>query len=248
MDARIKEILLKINKEGYQAYLIGGSSRDELLNHPYLDVDITTNAHPKVIESLFEVVSNKGKMFGNIKVKYKDLIAEITTFRLEEYHYPNCYPKIKAFLNDWKEDAIRRDFKINAIYLDANEKVYDCFKGLQDLNAKVINFIKEPKERILEDPSRILRGLRLKEKLNFTFSKATKQAILENINEIKRLSKSKLAYEIKKTYDECGIKQTNQLFKEYFVFKTLFGYEKEICYDNAKAVDLDTILEQLKEL
>lgn len=246
MDARIKEILLKINKEGYQAYLVGGSSRDELMDCPYLDVDIATNAHPEIIESLFEVVSNKGKMFGNIKVKYKNLLAEITTFRLEEYHYPNSYPKIKEFLDDWKEDAVRRDFKLNAIYLDANENIYDCFNGLQDLKAKIIDFIKEPNKRILEDPSRIFRGLRLKGKLNFSFSKKTKQAILENINEIKRLSNHKLAYEIKKTYDECGIKQTNQLFKEYFVFKALFGYDKEICYDNAKEVDMDTIMEQLK--
>ena len=71
--------------------------------------------------------------------------------------------------------------------------------------------------------------------------------MIEYIKEIKRLSINKLAFEIKKTYDECGIEKTNHIYKEYLVFKTLFGYDKELYLNNSKNIELNDIKEQLQE-
>ena len=248
MDNRVIEIINLIKKEGYDAYLVGGGCRDELLGIPYFDIDITTNAHPDVIINLFEVKSDKGKPFGNVKIVYKGLEAEITTFRKETYYYPSVYPKIQGFCKTIKEDYVRRDFTVNALYMDENQKVIDPCNGLKDLHNKTLDFILNPQIRIKEDPSRILRAIRLKEKLKFEFSKKTKQAILENVEQMLRLSKNKLANEIKKTYDECGIIHTNKAFDEFLITETLFGYKREFVSNNASKVDLDTILAQLKSL
>ena len=248
MDKRIKDILIKIKEAGYVAYLVGGSSLDEYFNLPYTDIDIATSATPQQISQLFDVVSKQGEMFGNVKIQYQNLKAELTTFRIETYIYPSVYPKILRFSSNVKEDSYRRDFTINALYMDENQKIMDFHQGLSDIKAKKIRFIGDPKKRIKEDPSRIFRGLRLHQKTHFEFEEKTKQAIFNLVQEIKRLSKNKIAYEIKKTYDECGILNTNQLYEQWNVLKTLFGYNKVFYLENASEISLENIKEQLKEM
>ena len=228
METRIKEILQIIEKAGYEGYLVGGSSRDELLNRHYDDVDITTNAPINEMLDLFNIYSDKGFAFYNVKIDYDGMIAEIT-----------------GYAKDIKEDAIRRDFTINAIYLDKDNKIHDPFNGLSDLNNKLIRFIGDPITRIKEDPTRILRALRFKESLGFKLEENTYKAIKDNLDYLLKLPITKLAREIKKTYDELKKSKANKIFKEMKINDLLF---KNNDYDmfNVSKVSYETILEELK--
>ncbi len=248
MDKRIQEILKILKQNGHQAYLIGGSSLDEYLNLPYCDVDITTDALPQQVCRLFFVVSEQGKMFGNVKIEFQGLKAEITTFRVEDYCYPSVYPKIVRFSQKAEEDSWRRDFTINALYMDENNKITDFHLGINDLQNRTIRLIGDPIKRLKEDPSRILRGLRLKQKLGFKMDESTKRAFIQSVEEIKRLSINKLAYEIKKTYEECGVEQTNQLYEKERILTTLFGYNRVFFLNQSATISLEIIKEQLEEM
>ena len=157
---------------------------------------------------------------GSIKISYKNQIIEITKFRLEKYLEKSTYPKIEKFVDDPSEDAIRRDFTINAIYLDCStNQIIDPYDGLKDLFTFKIKFIGEPKERIKQDPTRILRGLRLAYKLNFEIEENTNNAFKECFEEIKRLSKTRLNKEIEKMELELGKEKTESILKLYNIDK-----------------------------
>ncbi len=215
MIKKICEVITKINKLGYKAYLIGGSSRDYLLSRSFLDVDITTNAPINILEANFKVIDEKGKSLGSIKIEYKNLIIEITRFRKESYDENNIYPHIE-FVNSEYEDALRRDFTINAIYLNIiNNQIIDPFNGLNDLMAFKVKFIGNPEDRIKEDPTRIIRALRISNKLNFNLENNTNIAIKENIKELKKIPIKKYQNEIIKTIQELGIEKAKKIFNEY---------------------------------
>lgn len=215
MDERIINILKKINALGYDAFLVGGSSRDYLLSKQFNDVDITTSASPNIISSLFNVVSNAGKSFGSLKINYEGLIAEITTFRKEKYNFKSIYPQIEHFVISINEDYIRRDLTINAIYIDKDLKIYDPANGLCDLKKKRLVFIGDANLRIKEDPTRIFRILKFKYKLNFKIPLYLRKIIKKNTNEISRLSKEKYEKEIENLKEYLTDKKIQKLLKKY---------------------------------
>ncbi len=247
METRILEILEKIYKAGYQGYLVGGSSRDEILQRPYFDIDIATNAPIETITNLFDVISNQGLHFYNVKIKYKDLIAEITSFRLENYPNSNGYPVILGYAKTIQEDAKRRDFTMNAIYLDKNGNCYDPFGGIDDLKHHLIRFINDPKTRIFEDPTRIFRAIRFKNRFHFDYESKTQRALNLFMKTILNLSNIKLAKEIKKTYDECGVIKTNEILQETKINQILFQKEYSFCSNDEKEITYEEILNQLKQ-
>lgn len=217
---KISEVITIIKKNKYKAFLVGGASRDFLLSRNFDDVDIATNAPISFLKKTFKVENVEGESMGSIKISYKNQIIEITKFRLEKYLEKSTYPKIEKFVDDPSEDAIRRDFTINAIYLDCStNQIIDPYDGLKDLFTFKIKFIGEPKERIKQDPTRILRGLRLAYKLNFEIEENTNNAFKECFEEIKRLSKTRLNKEIEKMELELGKEKTESILKLYNIDK-----------------------------
>lgn len=213
---KIIEVLSFIKKAHYQAYLVGGSSRDFLLGRNFKDIDIATNAPIHWIIKNFKVENDDGLSMGSIKIVYHNLLMEITQFREEEYTEKSSFPKIKKFLQTPEEDAQRRDFTINALYLDlTNQEIIDPFEGIKDLFTYQIRFIGHPATRIKEDPSRILRGLRLSQKLNFQIEENTKEAFFQFQDELQRLSKNKLKKEIEKMKEDIGEIKTNFILNQY---------------------------------
>ena len=213
---RINEVISIIKKNKYKAFLIGGSSRDLIFSRDFDDVDIATNAPLDFIYKTFQVVNDEGKSLGSVKISYKNVIMELTRFRVEKYKDNSTFPKIEKFVNDENEDAIRRDFTINAIYLDTtNNNIIDPFDGFKDLFSFQVRFIGQPIERIKQDPSRILRGLRLAYKMNFTIHKETDEAFRLYKDELKRLSKNRFNKEIEKMIEELGETKTLNILKEY---------------------------------
>lgn len=217
MDVKkVSEVISIIKKGKYKAYLVGGSSRDLLFARFFDDVDIATNAPLDFIYKTFKVVNEDGKSMGSIKINYKNIIIELTKFRTEKYLEKSTFPKIDKFVDDPLLDANRRDFTINAIYLDlTNNEILDPFDGVKDLFSFTLKFIGDPLTRIKEDPSRIIRGIRLSYKLNIKIDEKTNEAFKENISELDRLSTNRFNKEIEKMIEEIGENRTSSILQEY---------------------------------
>ena len=217
MDVKkVSEVISIIKKGKYKAYLVGGSSRDLLFARFFDDVDIATNAPLDFIYKTFKVVNEDGKSMGSIKINYKNIIIELTKFRTEKYLEKSTFPKIDKFVDDPLLNANRRDFTINAIYLDlTNNEILDPFDGVKDLFSFTLKFIGDPLTRIKEDPSRIIRGIRLAYKLNIKIDEKTNEAFKENISELDRLSTNRFNKEIEKMIEEIGENRTSSILEEY---------------------------------
>ncbi len=169
MLSKAKEILNIISKSGGEARLVGGCVRDFLRSQitkqdlqNTIDIDIATNLIPDKITEIFESkkirVIPTGIDFGTVTIVYESKNYEITTLR-NDIFTDGRHAKV-SFTKDWKEDASRRDFTFNALYMDESGKIYDYFNGQEDLKNSVVRFIGNAEERIKEDYLRILRMFR----------------------------------------------------------------------------------------
>lgn len=177
--ATAKRIVQKLRNAGYQAYFVGGSVRDMLLERPIEEVDIATNASPTIVTTIFPDTLSIGAAFGIIAVKENGQLFEVATFRCDEDYEDGRHPNRIVFAS-MKDDAIRRDFTINGMYYDPfEEKLFDLVEGQTDLKRKVIRAIGHPKQRFLEDKLRILRAIRFAATLGFSLDPQTELAIIK---------------------------------------------------------------------
>lgn len=141
---------------------MGGCVRNILLNHRATDIDIATKALPEDMIELCKQSKIKyiptGLKHGTITIIINDLSFEITTLR-KDVETDGRHATI-AFTSDWREDAARRDFTVNAMYMDLAGNIYDYFNGREDLASKLVKFVGDPETRIKEDYLRILRYFR----------------------------------------------------------------------------------------
>lgn len=186
-------------KAGFNLYLVGGAVRDYLLGVELDDVDVTTDATPMDIKTFFEGEANYVfEKFGAVIINFEGVKFELTTLRKENKYLDYRHPNKIEFVKDLSLDYVRRDFTINALYLDSDLKVYDFCLGQEDLKNKILRFIGEPNERIKEDPLRILRAIRFALILDFDFEKDTYLALKNNVNLIEKLNKDKVRQELSK--------------------------------------------------
>jgi poly(A) polymerase len=174
-------VLYRLNEAGYAAYLVGGAVRDLLLGGHPKDFDVATNATPDEVKKLFRNCRLIGRRFRLAHVVYGPEIIEVATFRGtgEEDGEGGDRHIVDGRLvrdNIWgsiEEDAIRRDFRVNALYYDISDfSVRDYVGGMQDLSDRVLHLIGDPETRYREDPVRMLRAARLAAKLNFRIDAA----------------------------------------------------------------------------
>ncbi len=185
------------NKNGFRLYMIGSSSRDYLLNREINDYDFVTDALPNEV-SKFLNVTNTFSKYGVCQCKYKDKHIDIVTLR-KEYDYKDFrHPSKIEFIKDINEDYLRRDFTINAIYIDENYNIIDPSKGYSDLINKRLRFIKDPLTSIKEDPLRILRCYRFVKEYNLNIDENTLKILKDNEYLIKNLNKEKIKEEERK--------------------------------------------------
>ena len=187
------------NDHGYSLYLVGGSVRDYLLFHNLNDLDVVTNATPDEVERFYqEKATYAFKKYGAVTLYHHDYRFDLTTLRKEKGYEDKRHPDNIIFVKDLKEDVIRRDFTINAIYMDKNLKTYDYVDGIKDLENKIIRMIGDADKRIKEDPLRILRAIRFSLTFNFDLDESLVKAINDNIDLLKCLRKEKIMEEIHK--------------------------------------------------
>ncbi|WP_423253234.1 CCA tRNA nucleotidyltransferase [Melissococcus plutonius] len=166
-------IIKKIQKGGYEAYFVGGSVRDVLLNKPIHDVDIASSAYPEEIKQLFRRTIDVGIEHGTVLVLHGSKQYEITTFRTESTYQDFRRPDTVTFVRSLSEDLKRRDFTINALALDRSGQVIDQFDGISDIENKVIRAVGDPKARFHEDALRMMRALRFASQLDFQIEEKT---------------------------------------------------------------------------
>lgn len=194
----------KLRAPGFQAYFAGGSVRDILMGVIPKDYDIVTSARPDEVEKILPKTIAVGKQFGvivAIEGKYK---FEIATFR-SEGKYSDLRRPDKVFWSDAEHDAKRRDFTINGMfYSPISKRVIDYVGGQEDIKNKIIKFIGNPDERIKEDHLRILRAVRFKNTLNFSYDKRTYEAIKNNAHRIQSVSAERIRDEVNKMFSSAS--------------------------------------------
>lgn len=166
MDKILINILKKIEKNGYEAYIVGGYVRDKLMGIETSDIDICTNVLPKDIIRIFKLDKDTKEEFGCVRLITKKYNIDITTYR-KESNYVNHIPTKTTYIDDLKSDLKRRDFRMNTLIMNYSGEIFDYYNGLQDINNKVIRCVGDTKKKLLEDPLRILRGIRFSIKYNF---------------------------------------------------------------------------------
>ena len=230
------EILNKLNKYG-KGYIVGGAIRDILLGLKPKDIDFTTNLHYETLKTLFSDYSPKetGKSFGVLRIRVNDIDYEIAKFREDNYEEKDgikIIPEEKkvSFVDDIKNDLARRDFTINAMAYNETEGIVDLYNGQKDIENKVINFVGDAEERIIEDPLRVLRAFRFMSRLNFSLSENTIEGIKKQKDLLKNIPEERITMEFSKLLLGENIKNTLTLMKDTGVLELIIP-EFKVTYD-----------------
>jgi poly(A) polymerase len=171
-----------LQDRGYAAYVVGGAVRDILLGIEPKDFDVATNARPEQIKPLFRRALVIGRRFRLVHVMLGPETIEVSTFRAADQHKAEKDEHGRVLRDNvfgtLEEDALRRDFTVNALYYDCRSgEVIDYHGGLADLKKRALRMIGDPETRFREDPVRMLRAVRLAAKLGLTIDGATRAPI-----------------------------------------------------------------------
>lgn len=199
MDVLVKNILNKLEKNGYESYIIGGYPRDYLLGIESHDYDICTSATPDDLKNLFDDIISSN--YGSTKIRYNDSIFEITTFRKESGYSDFRRPVLVEFVKDLKTDLMRRDFTINTICMDKDGNIIDVLNAIKDLNDKIIKVVGDVETKIKEDSLRILRAIRFATVLNFKLADDLYRAIDKCGYLVKHMSYERRKEELDKIFN-----------------------------------------------
>jgi poly(A) polymerase len=180
-----KRVTDGLQEANFKAFVVGGAVRDLLLDVTPKDFDVATDAHPEEVRSIFRRSRIIGRRFRLVHVMCGAETVEVSTFRGmgkadEEGHLRDEHGRILRdnVFGSQEEDALRRDFTINALFYDpATQEIYDYTNGVADLKKRVIRMIGDPEERYREDPIRMLRAVRMAAKMGGEIEQKTRAPI-----------------------------------------------------------------------
>lgn len=192
-----------LEDKGFHAFLVGGCVRDLIIGREPKDWDLTTNAKPEELMSIFpeHVYENN---FGTVAVKTdseidKLKIIEITPYRLESKYTDNRHPDEISFSDKLEDDLKRRDFTINAIAYNPNKgQIIDLFKGQKDIKDSIIRTVGDSDERFQEDALRMMRAIRFSAELGFTINIDTMNSLINNVLLMSAVSRERIRDEFTK--------------------------------------------------
>jgi poly(A) polymerase len=226
------KVLYRLKDAGYQAFLVGGGVRDILLGKQPKDFDIATDAHPEQVHKLFRNSILIGRRFRLVHVRFGREIIEVATFRASHNEGQNSNQAKQAdngmLLRDnvygtVDDDAMRRDFTINAMYYNINGfTIHDFAGGVADIEQRNIRMIGEPQARYREDPVRMLRAIRFAAKLDFDIDPATAEPIHSLGHLLEPIPAARMFEEVLKLLLSGNGEQTYYLLRDYDIFKYLF--------------------------
>ena len=220
MDQKIivfLELAKLFNDHGFNLYLVGGTVRDYLLREPLTDMDAVSDATPEQIVSFLSPVDTTFMRFGSIKYKNPEGIKfDITTLRKESSYLDGRHPSQVIFVKDLKDDYLRRDFTVNALYLNKSLHVIDYCGGQKDLDARLLRMVGDPEIRIKEDPLRILRAIRFHLMHRLKIEESLLKAMHHHLPLLKKVTDAKIRSELNKI-DDSVIDQNEkkQIFQQF---------------------------------
>ena len=196
----VNRILQLLESDGCGAFVAGGAVRDIVLGRTPHDYDIATSAKP---EETVEVLKRAEISFFDNAAKHGTVTAvteagnvEVTTFREDGSYSDMRRPDGVVFKHSIEEDVLRRDFTINAMYMDKNGQIHDPVGGLEDCRKGIIRAVGEPDKRFAEDALRILRAIRFSSRLGFDIEPATMSSMESRSDELKMISGERIASEL----------------------------------------------------
>ncbi len=224
------KVLYRLNKAGFDAYLVGGCVRDLLLGREPKDFDVATNASPEEVKATFRNCRLIGRRFRLAHVHFGREIIEVATFRgSEEKESDDQQTDTEGRLlrdnvfGTLEEDVWRRDFTVNALYYNIKDySVVDYAGGMQDHQAGLIRLIGDPLTRYREDPVRMLRAVRFAVKLGFTLHEDTAKPIGVNASLLASIPPARLFDETLKLFLSGYGVQTFEMLRHYDLFAMLF--------------------------
>ena len=201
LDRDARRVVLRLQHQGHEAYFVGGCVRDLLIGRVPKDFDVATSAHPHAIKRLFRNGRIIGRRFRLVHVYYGDNIVETATFRADPTSDDGPSDDLLIVedneFGSAEEDARRRDFTVNALFLDpATHTIIDYVDGLRDLDARVLRTIGDPQVRMAEDPVRIMRAIKFATRLGFHIEDDTWDAICDAAPELARSAPPRVTEEI----------------------------------------------------
>lgn len=194
----VQSILKKLGRAGYEAYIVGGCTRDSILGRVPQDWDITTSAMPEQVKELFPRTIDTGIRHGTVTVMIGGNGYEVTTFRIDGAYLDGRHPENVIFTRSLEEDLKRRDFTINAMAYNPEAGLVDLFGGMQDLEKGRIRCVGDARARFSEDALRVMRAVRFAAQLGFSIEKDTACAVKELAGSLCRISAERIRTELEK--------------------------------------------------
>lgn len=218
MPKDVEFIIEEIEKNGFEAFIVGGCVRDALLHKEPEDWDITTSAKPEEIKKIFKKTIDTGIEHGTVSILLGRNTYEVTTYRLDGKYSDGRHPDKVEFSPLLEEDLKRRDFTINAMAYSKKVGLVDLFEGEKDLKKGIIRCVGVAKERFGEDALRMLRAIRFSAVLGFEIEKNTEKAIVEIAPNLLKVSKERVLVEFNKSLLSSNVEKVNLIF-EYGLYK-----------------------------
>lgn len=229
------KVLYRLQNNGHEAYLVGGGVRDILLGKQPKDFDIATSAKPEEVHALFKNSRLIGRRFKLVHILFGRDMIEVATFRGKAdsdagntVHHQSADGMLLRdnVYGTVEEDAIRRDFTVNALYYSCeNFSVYDFVDGMADLQSRTLRLIGDPETRYREDPVRMLRAVRFAAKLDFSIAAETRNAIAECSELLSNVAPARLFDEVIKLFMSG---HGGEIFQSCLDFKLLASLFPEV--------------------
>lgn len=224
------KVLYRLQKEGFEAYLVGGCVRDLLLGREPKDFDVVTNADPEQVRKVFRNCRIIGRRFRLAHVHFGKEVIEVATFRgaAETQNDKQVLNKEGRLLRDnvygtIEEDVWRRDFTVNALYYNIKDfSVIDYVNGMDDHNSGTLRLIGDPETRFREDPVRMLRAVRFAAKLGFKIHPDCESAMHSAAELLSSIPSARLYDEVLKLFLFGYALQTFEMLRHYGLFQVLF--------------------------
>ena len=224
------KVLYRLQKSGYDAYLVGGCVRDLLLGREPKDFDVVTNAHPEEIKSVFRNCRLIGRRFRLAHVHFGNEVIEVATFRgvgevdnddqLTNHEGRLLRDNVYGTID---QDVWRRDFTVNALYYNIKDfSVIDYTGGMDDHKTATLRLIGDPNTRFREDPVRMLRAVRFAVKLGFNLDVDCQNAIHDTVDLLYSIPSARLYDEVLKLFLSGHALQTFEMLRHYGLFQVLF--------------------------
>lgn len=233
IDPHALTIVETLRDAGHEAYIVGGGVRDLLLDARPKDFDVATSAHPEAVRKLFRRARLIGRRFPIVHVLFGREYIEVTTFRAQtgaarQVHESGRILRDSSF-GTLSEDALRRDFTVNALYYDPFERqVLDFTSGLEDLRERKLRLIGNPETRYREDPVRMLRALRFAAKLGFDIERETEAPLADLASLLTDIPPARLFEEVCKLFLGGHAEATFRKLRRYGLFGELFPLSQEV--------------------